>query len=120
MSWDEDFYQACLSNSNFSAGVTTLFMEYNENAVSPFAKYQLITATGTDDLQGVGDEGERNVQLSVWSASPRLSRQLIGYAKSGVKDNLKLQSVYERSLGFDEDEKLFGYAIDFFIWFDNP
>lgn len=80
----------------------------------------MITAVGTPDLQAVGEEGERNVQLSVWSDSPRTSEQLAKYAFTGVNDQLNLTSVYERSLGFDEEEKLFGYAIDFYVWFDNP
>ena len=120
MSWKEDFYTACNSNGTFSAGINEFFQEHKEDAVAPFAKYQLITAVGTNDLQGVGDEGERNIQLSVWTLSPTLSESLALAAKAGVKSQLDLMSVFERPLAYEEDTKLHGYAIDFIAWFDNP
>ena len=94
MSWDIEFYDACNSNASFAAGITDFFREFKENAVAPFARYQLITSTGTPDLQSVGDEGECNIQLSVWTDSPRTSEQLAKYAYIGVNDQLDLMSVY--------------------------
>lgn len=120
MSWKDDFYAACNSNGAFSAGINEFFHEYKEDAVAPFAKYQLITASGTDDLQGVGDEGGRNIQLSVWTLSPTLSETLAKAAKAGVNSQLDLVSAFERSQGYEDDTKLYGYAIDFIVWFDNP
>lgn len=120
MSWKQDFYAACNSNSDFSNGINHFFLERKSNAVAPFAKYQLITAVGTPDLEGMSDEGQRNIQLSVWTDSASLSEDLARYAKAGVKSQLNLESTYERSMGFEDDTELYGYAIDFFVWFDNP
>ena len=120
MSWKQDFYAACKIDATFSSGISDFFNEHKEQAVTPFARYQLITAIGTNDLEGVGDEGERNIQLSVWSESPALSESLALAAKAGVKSQLDLMSTFERSLGYEDDTKLYGFAIDFIVWFDNP
>jgi len=120
MSWDVEFYDACNTDASFVAGITDFFREHKENAVAPFARYELITALGTPDLESVGLEGEHNIQLTVWSSSPRTSESLVKNAYTGVNDQLNLMSVYGRSLGFDAEEKLFGYAMDFVVWFDNP
>lgn len=118
--WDVDFYSSALSNSSFQNGIADFFHEFKKDAVAPFAKYQLIAAPGTYELEGAGAEGERTIQLSVWAASPTQAKQLAQYAIQGVKDQLPVSSVFERSGGYDEDDELFGYLVDFVIWFDNP
>lgn len=120
MSWDSDFYSACMSNASFSSGIGSLAFEYNAEAVAPFATYHLISGNSTNDLDGVVRSGSRLIQLSVWAASPILAKQLAEYAAAGAVSGLQVSNLYERSLGHDDEEGLFGYAFDFRIYFNTP
>lgn len=120
MSADSEFYAACMGNTDFASGINSLAHEYKADAVAPFANYQTISAVGTDDLDGTADEGERRYQLSVWASSPTTAKQLAEYAIAGVRADLDCSNVFQRSLGRDPDEELFGYGVDFLIWFQTP
>lgn len=120
MSWDADFYAACMSNSSFSSGVTSLAYEYKADAVAPFARYQLINANSIDDLDQAHRTGERLIQLTTYAETPLLAKQLAEYGAAGAQSGLSVLSIYERSLGRDPDENIHGYAIDLLVWFSNP
>lgn len=120
MSWDSEFYAAVNTNSDFTDNATSLALEYKADASAPYAVYQLISADSTDDLSGVSNEGERRVQLTVWAASPTQAKQIAEYAALGAESALDVSHKFQRSLGRDPDEELFGFAIDFSIWFQNP
>ena len=119
MSWDTEFYAAAMADSDFSSGVTALALEYKPDGVAPFATYQLISGLDTADLSGSSPEGEHLIQLSVWADSPTEAKQLAQYAITGVKA-LNVSRIYQRSLGRDPDEQVFGFAVDFTIWFQTP
>ena len=119
MSWDSEFYAAVMANSDFSSGVTALALEFKPDGATPFATYQLINANGTQDTTGHGFEGERLIQLTVWADSPTDAMRLCEYGSLGAQ-TLNVVRMYERSLGRDSDSSVFGYAIDFTIWFDSP
>ena len=120
MSWDTDFYAAVVADSAFTAAVTTLAYEYKADGVAPFATYQLIGANGTDSLAGASSEGERLIQLSVWAANPTLAKTIAMDAIAGAKAGLTVTSIFERSRGRDADEELFGYLVDFTVFFSAP
>ena len=120
MSWDSDFYAACMSDSDYKREIDSLAYEYNAKARPPFSSYSLINANSTNDLSGSKRHGHRLVQLSTWAKSPSEAKALAEYAARGVNDSLEVTNIYERSLGRDEEESLFGYAFDFTIWFRNP
>jgi hypothetical protein len=119
MSWEVDFYTAAMGDSTFLAGINSLALEYKPDATAPYAVYRCISELGTNDLAGVSDEGETVVQLTVWAADPVTAETLAKNAATGVA-TLTLMNEFKRSLGRDPDEELFGYAIDFSIWFDSP
>ena len=119
MSWSTEFYTAVMSDANFAAGIESLAYEYKPNAVAPFATYQEISAIGNATLQGATIEGLSRIQLSVWASSPTLAEQLAQYAITGA-GSLSVGDIFRRSLGFDSDENLHGYAVDLMIWFENP
>lgn len=120
MSWDSDFYSACMANADFASGINSLAYEYNQKAVAPFATYSLINANSTNDLDGADRGGERLIQLSVWAKSPTQAKELAEYAALGAVAGLEVSNMYERSLGRDDEEEVFGYAFDFTAWFKNP
>lgn len=121
MTWDADFYSALMSNSDFNTVIDDqLSKEFDADATAPYANYQLIYADGTDDLDGVGLEGGRLIQLSIWALSPSQCEEIGSNAIKGALSQLQVMSVYQRSLGYDGGEKLFGYAVDFTVWFDTP
>lgn len=122
MTWDVDFYGAVVADSDFATNVTGgLSFEYRAGAATPYASYQLISAAGTDDLAGAGDEGRRRIQLNVTASSPTKAKLYASYATAGVRaSSLKLENKFEQSLGRDEEEQTFTYSIDYLIWFDNP
>lgn len=120
MTWDVEFYQACMSDSDFSTGITTLSKEYFSDAVAPFATYQFIGGSGTPTLSGVGDAGNRLIQLNIVASTPTECETLAKNAITGVKNTLNASNINQRSLGRDSDEELHGIAVDFEVWFDTP
>ena len=121
MTWNTDFYTAVTTDSNFAANVTSLAHEYWADAVVPFATYQLISAVGTNDLSGTGDEGSRRIQLNVTASSLTQAILYAGYATAGIRaSSLALESKSERTLGHDDQDNTFTHAIDYIIWFDAP
>lgn len=119
MTWSEEFYQALNNNTDFGSQITGLSYEARPDSKPPFAYYSLVSATGTSDLDGHSDEGERRIQLNIWSNSPTKSEEIAGLAIGPAVKNLNVSNIVERSLGIEEGG-LFGYAIDFLIWFQNP
>jgi hypothetical protein len=119
MSWDTEFYAAAMADSDFSSGITALAFEFKSDGVAPFSTYQLISGLATSDLSGTSPEGEHLVQLTVWADSPTEAKQLAQYAIEGIKA-LNVSGIYQRSLGRDPDEEVFGFAVDFNIWFQTP
>lgn len=119
MTWDSEFYQALDDDADFKGSVTSFFYAYNKEAQVPFASYQLVSATGTNDLSGHDPDGYRRVQLSIWAESPTQAEQSAKYAIKAAKSNLVVSEVFQQSLGRDESGA-FGFVIDFLIWFDNP
>ena len=120
MRWDADFYAGVRSNSAFTSAVTALVYEYKADSVTPYARYQLITAGGNNDLDSTNRAGSRLIQLSVYADSPKLSKEIAENAILGAKSQLSVLDIFERSLGRDPDEEVFGYAVDFTIWFNTP
>lgn len=120
MSWSTEFYAAIKANAAFDAAMTSIFYQYNADAVAPFAKYDLIAGNDTISLAGSSPEGVYLVQLSVWASSPTDAENHALNAIVGAKANLNVTQVFKRTLGRDDEEELFGYAVDFTIWYDTP
>jgi hypothetical protein len=119
MTWDVDFYQAVMGNSDFSSNITTLSKEYYSDAVAPFAIYQFIANEGSPDLSNADQQGNYLIQTNIWASSPTECETLARYAISGI-NTLDASRITQRSLGRDDDQELFGLAIDCEIWFESP
>lgn len=119
MKWSEQFNLTVSSSDEFMSRVTGLSYEVNINATPNFAYFSLISAGGDGDLEGGCDQGERRIQLSIWADSPETAEDIAGLAIEPVMEELNCSAYFERSLGIDEDG-LYGFAIDFLIYFENP
>ena len=120
MSWSDQFYAALMSSGEFASLISSLSFEYKADAKAPYATYQLITQEGTEDLDGSGVEGYYLIQLNIWASSPTKTHDLAALAVESAKQNLVVTDVFQRSLSRSADDELFGYAVDFTVWFDNP
>jgi hypothetical protein len=120
MSWDTDLYSALKANTAFNDAITSLAYEYKADAAAPFATYQLIGAPGSSDLDGHTAEGYRTIQVNIAAASPTQAKEIAQNAIIGAKAGLIVVDVFERSLLRDENNDLFGYAIDLTVWYDAP
>ena len=116
MTWSTEFYSAATGGDY----VGTLALEYLPDAVAPYAFYQLISAPGINDLLGADSAGSRRVQVTVWADSPSDAEvQALRIASAVSTSTLNLEGMEQRSLGRDASG-VFGYAVDFMVWFDTP
>lgn len=119
MKWSEEFHLAVSTGAEFMARVNDLTYEVDPEAEPTFAYYSLVNAGGDGDLESACDSGERRIQLSIWATSPVEAEEIAGLAIKPVLEELDCSAYFERSLGIDEDA-LYGFAVDFLIYFENP
>jgi len=86
-----------------------------ENVITPFVVYTIITATKPVDLSDMSSIEDARFQIDVYDTTSAAARTLADHIVDAVNTNMDMTQVFISSQ-YENDVKLHRYIIDLSVW----